>query len=283
MINDYCLKILNSVALGVVAFLHSASEVSAQDWTGGRPVAVVYAGTGDCEDNCSNYAGDVAEKSGFSVVYVKENSFRGWRDTKARDAQLSGARVWIQPGGYAGVMIQNMPMALVHYLRNRIQDGMGYVGFCAGAFAATYRVGGSRLLGLNVFPGITRLAYFSSERNDVEFSLESINWGRQKRTVYFEGGAYLDGLTDRQGKPRTDLRDGLGNRVSVEIISRYLGKDQSPIAAARTTYGKGRVFITGFHPEAPEFWTKEDGITDPDGTDHDLAKEMIVWAATLTL
>ena len=49
------------------------------------------------------------------------------------------------------------------------------------------------------------------------------------------------------------------------------------VAAARATYGKGKVFVTGLHPEAPQDWRDYYHLNDPDGSDEDLAVEMINW------
>ena len=45
----------------------------------------------------------------------------------------------------------------------------------------------------------------------------------------------------------------------------------------RTSYGKGRVWVTGLHPEAPQWWKDTSGYSDPDGDDSDIVVKMLQW------
>jgi hypothetical protein len=45
-------------------------------------------------------------------------------------------------------------------------------------------------------------------------------------------------------------------------------------------FGKGKVVVTGAHPEAPAWWSDDEGVTDQDDIDHDLAVEMVLKAIT---
>ena len=135
-------------------------------------------------------------------------------------------------------------------------------GFCAGAYMATSRIGKTRWAGLGIFPGVSAPYGTTLERYDVDYSLEPLTWNGVARTVYYEGGPYLYGFN----------YPGSG----AEEVAKY---DTGATAAARATYGKGRVFISGPHPEAPAVWTEEDGIHDPDGNDWSLAIDMVKWAS----
>ena len=83
-------------------------------------------------------------------------------------------------------------------------------------------------------------------------------WNGKSRQIYFEGGPHF-----------VDL----GNQA--EVISTY---PNGQVAAARSKLGKGRVFVAGFHPEAPQFWREYYNLEDPDGTDFELVDEMIRWS-----
>ena len=207
------------------------------------PKALVYKGPGACEEGCSEAAFEVAKLAGLDPVYVGPD---------APDANtFKDAVVWLQPGGHASEMLEAMAPDLQEALRNFLQNGGGYVGFCAGAFVTTQKIGDTRNEGLNIFPGKTTL-YGSG------VDLKKINWQGHERYLYWEGGPFLSELPP-----------------SVETIATY---ESGEVAAARTAYGKGRVFITGLHPEASQKWRDASEIVDPDGTDFDLAVDMIHWA-----
>ena len=61
---------------------------------------------------------------------------------------------------------------------------------------------------------------------------------------------------------------------SVEQTATY---PNGTIAAVRTAFGKGRVWVTGLHPESPKWWKDDSGQDDVDGDDRDLVVRMIQW------
>ena len=145
-----------------------------------------------------------------------------------------------------------------------VEKGGGYVGFCAGAYMATSRIGRTRYAGLGIFPGGTSPYGTGVIRPDLDYSLQNLTWQGVSRLVFYEGGPFLYGLN-----PAADHS---------ETLALY---DSGFVAAARAIFGKGRVVVSGPHPEAPAIWTEEDGIHDPDGEDIDLAIDMVRWAAHL--
>jgi glutamine amidotransferase-like uncharacterized protein len=162
--------------------------------------------------------------------------------------------VWIQPGGHSPQVMQAMTAQMVTALQSFVSNGGAYVGFCAGAFSATDWVGTSTYQGFNIFPGYTTVY-----KSRYQAEIIPILWEGKPRSIYWEGGPYL-----------SEIPHGMA-----ETIATY---PTGQIAAARAPFGKGRVFIAGFHPEAPQQWRDYYGLTDPDGLDYDLAQEMITWA-----
>jgi glutamine amidotransferase PdxT len=210
------------------------------------PQALIYKGPGACTEDCAEAFVDIAKQAGFDPVFVGPG--------KPAANLFDGAGIWIQPGGYAGTAMNSMSSELKTKIKAFVQNGGGYVGFCAGAFVATQKVGTTSVNGLNIFPGGTKL-YGKG------IDLKTVTWNGSKRVLYWEGGPYLRNL------PST-----------VEVIGKY---SNGAVAAARTSYGKGRVFITGLHPEAPAWWAASESLADPDGLDHDLVVDMIHWASRL--
>lgn len=228
-------------------------------------IALVYRGPGACEDGCAEAAFEMATLAGLKAVYVGPNDLDQSQTAQATERLFASAKVWIQPGGVSNEAYYTMTAKMRSALYQFIKNGGGYVGFCAGAFMATSGIGGTGDPGLAVIPGGTGLFRAYAENPNVVFSLQNVTWKSpsgemRKRKVYFEGGPYLWGIE---------------NNPKVEIMARYF---TGHVASARTVFGKGRVYVTGLHPEAPAIWSEEDNVHDPDGVDHDLAIEMIFWA-----
>jgi glutamine amidotransferase-like uncharacterized protein len=206
------------------------------------PKALVYNGEGACKDDCAKSAFDSARAAGFDPVYVG--------DREESPAIFNDAKVWIHPGGYAGTGMNAMSPVLKRNLKNFIWNGGGYVGYCAGAFVATSTVGTTRIRGLGIIPGNTKL-YGKGIR------IFKSNWQGSERYIYWEGGPYFRNMPE-----------------TVEHLAFY---PNGASASVRTRYGKGRVWVTGLHPESPQWWKDESGYQDIDGDDWDLVNRMLAW------
>ena len=213
------------------------------------PIALVYQGPGACPEHCSDAAAEMANLAGFETRFVGPN--------ESNRHIFDDAAVWIQPGGVSVTAAQNMDPQLKKNLKAFVGNGGGYVGFCAGAFLATAKIGTSGVDGLGILPGGTEL--FPSHD---EVLILPVTWNQKSRFVYWEGGPFF----------KVDASHPF------EIIATFA--DGTP-AAVRATYKDGRVFVSGPHPEAPQYWRDYFKLTDPDGLDSDLASDMIVWAAGL--
>lgn len=216
--------------------------------------ALVYKGPGACEDGCHQAAYEMALKAGLDPVYVGPSDLNS--KTTEADAQklFADAAVWIQPGGKSRIVVSNMTVQLKEALKKFVYTGGGYVGFCAGAFASTELVGTTGYAGFNFMPGRTVL-YSSRKAVDII----PIQWNGKLRHIYWEGGPYLTELPIGQTEVRATYPNG-------------------QVAAARSNFGAGRVYVTGLHPEAPKDWSDYAHLIDQDGSDADLVMEMIDWA-----
>lgn len=223
---------------------------AAQAYAG--PKALVYKGAGACDDGCYQSAFELAKKAGFDPVYVGPKDLNAQSTAADERAIFEEAKVWIQPGGYASTAMATMTPQLKTAIKKFIYNGGGYVGFCAGAFVSTSMVGTTKNAGLGIFPGGTKL-YGSG------VDIKRVQWNGSTRYLYWEGGPYLRNL------PNT-----------VEKIAFY---PNGTTATARTHYGKGKVYISGLHPEAPQSWIDYSGKKDRDldGLDFDLGIEMLHW------
>jgi glutamine amidotransferase-like uncharacterized protein len=222
----------------------------------------VFSGNGACTDGCVTAAQTVAVLAGLTVKNVTGNELTTSSTPAQIAAFFAGAKVWIMPGGVANDEVNALSSTMISALKSFVSGGGGYVGFCAGAFSATTQIGTTGQTGLGLFPGST--IWFDpgkSVQDSYGGSIQLVTWDTTTRYVYLEGGPYLANL------PST-----------VDVVSRY---SDNSVAAAKTSYGSGRVFLSGFHPEAPTWWYAGTNISDPDGSDVSLAAEMIKWAASL--
>ena len=236
-------------------------SAQAEEKGGGKPIALVYDGIGSCVEDCSLAAANSARAAGLQPKYVGPKALTEASTPTQIQMLFRGVKVWIQPGGYSKQAYEAMTPTLRKAIVDFVREGGGYVGFCAGAFLTTEQIGTTGSPGLGIFPGKTAPYDVPTIRPDLVFSLEKVQWFGTPRTIYFEGGPFLYDLDSR-----------------VEVVATY---QDSKVAAARTTYGKGRVFISGPHPEAPLWWSSVDDIRDPDGSDQEIAVNMIHWASQL--
>jgi len=254
--------------------------------------AYVYFGKGSCEEEpqpdgtirneqCSTMGMEMAKKAGLIPVAIHPQDLNEKSTPEEIADFFKDVGVWIQPGGNS-VAYEVMNPVLIHELKRFVQSGGGYVGWCAGAFMAG--LGMDNQNSLRIFPAAAipfspvekneKFALIKKNEKNEEYSalsLESVTWNKKPRRIYFEGGAFLEVTEDSIAEVKKDKNFG-----KMKIIARY---SDDKIAAARATYGKGRVFITGLHPEAPLWWSEEDHLVDTDGVDHELAVEMIRWVA----
>jgi glutamine amidotransferase-like uncharacterized protein len=239
----------------IVASLFVSFVSSNSAWANtGAPLALVYNGNGVCpgEDDCAGAAAAVARAAGFRVRYVS-----GYE----RDLTIfNQASVWIQPGGVAATMSESMSYALKQAIRSFVNNGGGYVGFCAGAFLATNMVGTTSVPGLGIFPGRTQLVEGIYSAYGV---ILPMTWAGTRKHIYFEGGPHMIFSPRSNIEPRAYFDDGT-------------------IGSARTNFGMGRVYITGAHPEAPADWREEPYLLDVDGVDINVGVDMVNWAAGIT-
>lgn len=193
---------------------------------------------------------EAAKIAGFEVTMVYPSTFD--------PAIFQDAAVWIHPGGKATTGAKAMGRTMMGHIRTFIGNGGGYVGFCAGAFLTTSRIGASWTKGLGIIPGRTVLYKAKGYP-----TVEKMDWGGKLREIYWEGGPYFS--------------YGVNEGRNMTVLGRYNRTNQ--VSAVQTSYGKGRVSVTGAHPEAPKWWRDSSNLTDNDGLDYDLTTEMIVWAA----
>jgi hypothetical protein len=175
-------------------------------------------------------------------------------------ADLSNYGVIIVPGGLGGTIAGSLSTATRLNIRRAVRDqGVGYVGFCAGAWVAvgpeadTNSVAG---YGFAVAEGSVLPYWYPNGNSSLIAAMVDVTFTNgSTRSVVWWGG------------PATPEWAG-------GVVARY---DDGAPAISQTRSGQGFVVISGPHPEAPQSWRSTAGY-DADGLDYDIAEAMILAA-----
>ncbi|GAO18175.1 uncharacterized protein UV8b_01244 [Ustilaginoidea virens] len=230
-----------------------------------QPLALVYRGPSSCK-GCSEAAATLLQSSpqNFSVTFVGPNEGTGI----SADV-LSKAAAYVQPGGPDLTAAYNELQDHAPEIRDFVNNGGRYLGFCLGAFLA----GNSP--GFDLLPsGASTDAERKMDNSQVtgtEDTIIQVDWTFRTKVsafsrgetakaqwIYFQDGAVINGLPDD------------GNHT---ILGRY--SQNGNVAASLTPYGKGWVAVTGPHPEAPKDWYKAYRIENPDGMKFDIGYDFV--------
>ncbi|MGB9977639.1 BPL-N domain-containing protein [Methanobacterium sp.] len=161
--------------------------------------------------------------------------FRYLTTGKINSQTLAGYDVLIMPGGLAITYIDN-PEINSEDLKNFIKNGKGYVGICAGAYAASKHVDGD-YDGWGIAPNINSkpVDYVGNLSISMTSNGETILSTPSSVTVYHWNG------------PAMYKRDGSDN-----FLAKYADNEtgyQNYASIVDDIYGSGRVVLSGPHPE----------------------------------
>ena len=232
--------------------------LAAQAGTSTHPLALVWRGPGACQPTCGTSAAKVARLAGFRTLSV----YPGFLDLPNDFAKkaFAEAHLWVQPGGKSATAAAAMGPELMERVRQFVSDGGGYVGFCAGMFLATEKIGTSAHTGLGIIPGTTELFL----KDDPSGTMLDVTVQRGSYKMYYSGG------------PKLDIDEALLQAKGGEVIAHYA---DGSVAGIQVPFGRGRVSVVGVHPEASWFWKLFKGIVDLRG-ERWFAKKMMKWADT---
>jgi len=164
------------------------------------------------------------------------------------ESQIRQYRLLIVPGGnfeYIGKSLTSSTTANIH---NAVQNGLNYLGICAGAIFA----GNSPYNGLNLTAG-ARFGFYAAEARGMRKAPVPVTAaGGQTLDQYWEDGPQLTGWGAVVGK----YPDGTS-------------------AIAEGTFGNGWMILTGVHPEAPASWRRGMAFRTPLNIDNAYAATLI--------
>lgn len=215
-----------------------------------HPLALVYRGPAGCP-GCSEAVAELLQSSRwcFDVQYVGPNE-----QLKLSSAALQAATLYAQPGG-SGELSQAYRQVKrhAHEIRSYVASGGRYLGFCMGGYLAGRTPGFQLLLG-DTDQFIASRGASVRTRADV---IVNVHWREQSRFMYFQDGPFF--LLDHSA-------------ADVIVLATY---SNGKIAALVAPYGKGKVGVSGPHPEATAEWYEAAHLVNPEGISADLGHDLI--------
>jgi glutamine amidotransferase-like uncharacterized protein len=163
-------------------------------------------------------------------------------------SQIGEYRLLIVPGGNFEHIGNSLTLSTTANIHNAVENGLNYLGICAGAFFA----GKSPYNGLNLTSG-SRFEFYAAEARGIRKTAAAITAaGGQTLDEYWEDGPQLTGWGAVVGK----YPDGTS-------------------AIVEGTFGNGLVILTGVHPEAPASWRRGMDFRTPVNIDNAYAATLI--------
>jgi len=202
------------------ASIKSASTALKSD---GTAEILLFNGTGSSPNDVKAFETILKDQQ---VNYSKVSSSQL---NQMSEAQMRGYRLLIIPGGDFIKIGNGLTPATTANIRSAVQDGLNYLGVCAGAFFA----GNSPKNGLNLTAGV-KFGFYSAEARGIRKTAVPIAVaGATTLEHYWEDGPQLTGWG--------------------AVVGKY--PDGTP-AIVQGTYGSGWVILSGVHPEAPVSWRR---------------------------
>jgi glutamine amidotransferase-like uncharacterized protein len=216
---------------------------SAVPLTSGRvPGILLFNGTGSSPNDVAAIE-TLLEKSRISYSTASSAQLDGMSAARLRTYHLI-----IVPGGDFTRIGTGLKKETAAKLRDAVQDGVNYLGICAGAFFA----GRTPYNGLNLTSGV-QFGFYSAEARGVRKAAVPISGaGTPTLDQYWEDGPQLTGWG--------------------AVVGRY--PDGTP-AVVQGQSGGGWIILTGIHPEAPESWRGGMDFTTPASADNAYAVTLI--------
>ena len=236
-------------AVALAAGCARADTASAPAPSQPKPRALVYNGPQGCPD-CAPAIADLLRQAPqpFDVSYVGPGT-----GTPLTAAALAAAQLYVQPGGGSDLNAAWRDLkGSANAVRDWVRGGGSYLGLCFGGYLA------GRDPGFDLLPGDTRAYTDTPDATvpDERDTVVPVTWNGKPRHMYFQDG------------PAFLLDDG----ADATVLATYPNGTAAVVVAR---YGKGRVGVSGPHPEADESWYEDTDLTNPDGVRLDLAYELL--------
>ncbi len=232
-------RVLRAAALVLVAWFFTGcglhdDQTGSPAQTTGAPEILLFNGAGSSPNDVKAFETIL---KGQRVNYSMVNSSQL---NQMREAQLREHRLLIVPGGNFITIGNGLNPGASANIRNAVQNGLDYLGVCAGAFFA----GNSPSNGLNLTAGVKFGFYAAEDRGIHKTAVPIAVAGATTLDHYWEDGPQLTGWGT--------------------VVGKY--PDGTP-AIVQGTCGGGWVVLCGVHPEAPASWRRGMAFTTPVSAD----------------
>ncbi|MDE2141785.1 MAG: hypothetical protein KGJ84_05175 [Elusimicrobia bacterium] len=230
-----------------------------------KPYVVIFYGktihTGICADDCGK---DGCVPDGCATVfeiYFKQKGFdvRDVQPGESTPQLLAGAALYVVPGGDDVTSLQDAwTKEDREAIRRYIANGGRYLGSCLGGYWA-----GKEGTWPGTIPGFRALDLLPADVLELSASDKSdkvvgVHWDGQERQCYFQDGPSFK-VTDPS-----------------RVLKTYATYDDNGyVATFMSSYGKGKVTVTGVHVEAPRQWYDDYHLKAPSELDRDLLDELV--------
>jgi glutamine amidotransferase-like uncharacterized protein len=172
------------------------------------------------------------------------------------ESQLKAYKLLIVPGGNSITIGNNLKSSTTTNIHNAvINDGLHYLGICAGGFFGGYSI----YNGLNLTSGVWFNFYADYYKGIYKEAVEISSPGASPLDQYWQDGPQFTGWGS--------------------IVGKY--PDGTP-AIVEGWSGKGWVMLSGVHPEAPASWRTGMTFTTSVATDNAYAGKLILAALNAT-
>jgi glutamine amidotransferase-like uncharacterized protein len=187
--------------------------------------------------------------------HLDYSTANNWQLNAMSDSQIRSFRLLMIPGGNFIEIGNHLTPQTTANMRKAVQNGLNYLGICAGAFFA----GNSPYNGLNLTSGVM-FRFYSAEERGIRKTAVTINSpGAPALDQYWEDGPQLTGWG--------------------QVAAKY--PDGTP-AVVQGEFGSGWVILSGVHPEAPRSWRRGMDFRTPVSSDQDYAATLIRAALNRT-
>ncbi|MGW3604814.1 BPL-N domain-containing protein [Micromonospora sp. NPDC005161] len=236
------------VGVGAGGTLTALGWVGVSAISGDGPLALVYRGPA-ASPGCAEAVAALLRSApaGFRTEYCGPDEER-----QISRSTLAEAAVYAQPGGDDVNRAWRRMRDHAQDIRDFVNGGGHYLGFCLGAYLASADPGFGLINGrVNQYISTDGASVDSTDDTVIE-----VRWRGRARHMYFQDG------------PTFELRPGAPG----DVLATY---DNGAAAAVVTTFGAGRVGLVGPHPEADRSWYADEGLTNPDGIRFDLGHDLV--------
>jgi glutamine amidotransferase-like uncharacterized protein len=207
---------------------------------------LLYNGTGTSANDVT------AVKSVLSTLNLAYSTANTSQMEAMTESQLASYKLFIVPGGNSITIGRNLSQNATTKIHNAVvNDGLHYLGICAGGFFGGY----SMYNGLNLTSGVW-FNFYADELKGIHKEAVLLSFPNgSKMDMYWQDGPQFSGWG--------------------QIVSKY--PDGTP-AMVEGKSGNGWVILAGVHPEAPASWRTGMSFTTSVATDVTYAGTLVTAA-----